>query len=424
MSKRVLLIAFHFPPVRGASGMQRTLKFSKHLPDFGWEPLVLTANPRAYLQTGTEQLGEIAPETIVKRAFALDSARHLSILGKYPRFLAWPDRWSSWWLGGVISGLGMIRRFRPQVIWSSHPIATAHLIGHTLHRLSGIPWMADFRDPMHSPAYPEDPTVRRAYQWIEEKAVRNSTRSVVVTPGMGRLFRTRYPELDPGRFTVIPNGYEESDFPPGLDAEIPEKKPTDPLVLLHSGHLYPNHVHRDPGPFLAALLILQKQGIIGSKTSPDGTTQGLRVILRGSGHEGMLQALVEKMGIDDMVRIEPLIPYREALAEMLRVDGLLLFQGPDLSTQIPAKLFEYFRVQRPILALTGPGGDTSDLMARAGLEPLAEMGDRKGIVRGLPVALDAIRQGGYPIISREEAQRHSRHARCRELAKTLDEMIS
>ncbi|HJR70339.1 MAG TPA: glycosyltransferase, partial [Gammaproteobacteria bacterium] len=142
------MIAFHFPPASISSGIQRTLKFSTYLPEFGWKPNVLTVHPRAYESTGSDQMGDIPQDLVVRRAFSLNAARHMTLAGRYPLFLALPDRWSSWWLGGIVSGLKMIREQRPDVLWSTYPIATAHLIALTLHRLTSIPWVADCRDSM------------------------------------------------------------------------------------------------------------------------------------------------------------------------------------------------------------------------------------------------------------------------------------
>ena len=139
------MIAFHYPPLRGSSGIQRTLAFSRDLRDHGWEPIVLTAHPRAYENTGDDQLADIPEGVPVYRPFALDAARHLALRGAYPKLLALPDRWSSWSLGAIPCGLGILRRHRPDLIWSTYPIATAHVIGRWLHTLSGTPWVADFR---------------------------------------------------------------------------------------------------------------------------------------------------------------------------------------------------------------------------------------------------------------------------------------
>src|SRR5690606_38220369 len=97
--KRVLMVAYHFPPLAGSSGVQRTLRFSSYLPEHGWEPIVLTTHPRAYSTTSSAQLDQIGSGIRVVRAPAWDTKRHISVGGRYPAFLARPDRWLSWWLG-------------------------------------------------------------------------------------------------------------------------------------------------------------------------------------------------------------------------------------------------------------------------------------------------------------------------------------
>jgi len=95
-ARRVLLIAYHFPPLAGRSDIQRTLRFVQHLPAFGWQPLVLTAHARAYERTSDDLTSEIPAGTVMRRAFALDTARHLSLGGRYVGAMARPDRWLSW----------------------------------------------------------------------------------------------------------------------------------------------------------------------------------------------------------------------------------------------------------------------------------------------------------------------------------------
>src|SRR6476659_8989005 len=130
--RTVLMVAFQFPPFSGSSAVQRTLRFVRYLPEFGWTPLVLTAHPRAYEQASDDQLDQIPSNTIVKRAFSLDAARHLGIMRRYPARLARPDRWRLWGPPAIFAGLRMIRKYRPDALWSTFPIPTAHVIGKSL----------------------------------------------------------------------------------------------------------------------------------------------------------------------------------------------------------------------------------------------------------------------------------------------------
>ncbi|MBF0285470.1 MAG: glycosyltransferase [Magnetococcales bacterium] len=411
-----LIIAFHFPPASGYSGVQRTLKFVRYLPEFGWNPVVLTAHPRAYARLDAAQLGEIPPGTPVHRAFALDAARHLAVGRRYPRFLALPDRWSSWRLGGVAAGWGMIRRYRPRVIFSTYPIATALQVAHDLHRLSGLPWVADFRDPMVLDPHPVDPAVRRAFLRLEPLAVQRADRVVTTTAGLAELLQHRNPQVSPERFRVIANGYDEEDFV-GL-APAPPAEPGR-VVLLHSGALYGGADERDPGPFFRALARLRERG---------GLPDPVRVVLRGAAAaesaraEGMIRAL----GLSEVVSAPPALPYRQALAEMLGAGGLLLFQGRRFDALIPAKLFEYLRGGRPILAMTGAGGESARVLAETGGGVVVSMEDEEAILRALPefIARAGVAGpggGAEPTLAARYERRHQAGALAALLREAADE---
>ena len=96
--RKLLMIAYHYPPVKGSSGIQRTLKFSAYLREHGWEPIILTVHPRAYAQVSDDQMGEIPAGMEVERAFALDTSRHLALGKRYLGWMAQPDRWAAWTL--------------------------------------------------------------------------------------------------------------------------------------------------------------------------------------------------------------------------------------------------------------------------------------------------------------------------------------
>jgi hypothetical protein len=93
---KLLIIAYHFPPQTGSSGLLRTLKYCQFLPQSGWDPVVLTPTPRAYEKIDDNSLASIPKGVPVIRSFALDAKKHLGIGGRYPRYIALPDRWVSW----------------------------------------------------------------------------------------------------------------------------------------------------------------------------------------------------------------------------------------------------------------------------------------------------------------------------------------
>jgi len=410
MVKRVLMIAYHFPPLSGSSGIQRTLRFSQYLPDHDWEPIVLSAHPRAYQQIDESQLADISSQARVHHSFALDTARHLAIMGRYPRMLALPDRWVSWWLGAVPAGLRLIRQYQPDVIWSTYPIATAHLIGLTLSRLTNIPWVADFRDPMVQSDYPRDPSTYRAYQWIENKTITYCTAAVFTTPGTLRDYQTRFPAIPASRFQLIENGFDETSFA-ALPLPIkPVTADSEKIVLLHSGIIYPSE--RDPTHLFEAVAALLKQGRINA--------DNLNIILRASHHETHLQSLIDRFGIGQIVSLAPAIPYKQALSEMLAVDGLLLLQAANCNNQIPAKLYEYLRAQRPILALTDPTGDTAQKLQNMGIDTLAPLDSSEAIQLALRNFLVLLREGRAPVASADKILANSRVYTTGELAGLLN----
>jgi hypothetical protein len=412
MSKRVLMIAFHFPPLRGSSGIQRTLKFARYLPQQGWQPLVLSAHPRAYVDTSDDQLAEIAPEAVVKRAFALDAARHLSLRGRYLGWTALPDRWVSWCLGAIPAGLAMIRRHRPQAIWSTYPIASAHLIALVLARLSGLPWIADMRDPMTDVDYPANPLQRRFYLWLEAQTLRRCTLAVCVTPGALADYQARFPELPRARLALIENGYDEDNFASAGDVSVTPRKPGEPFTLLHSGIIYPSE--RDPVPLFEALAALQADG----RLQPGQ----LRVLLRATAHDDYLAPVIERLGIGNLVQLAPPVPYRAALAEMLAADGLLILQAGNCNRQVPAKLYEYLRAQRPILALTDAAGDTAAVLRGAGVDTVAALDDRAAIEAALLRFLALAAAGQAPLAPPAAVASASRRGRTVQLAQLLDQI--
>ncbi len=404
--KRVLMIAYHFPPFAGSSGVQRCLRFAQHLPTFGWEPLVLTAHPRAYEQVADDLQAQVPSGLVVRRAQAFDAARHFALGGRYPRALACPDRWSIWRFDGVRTGMAMIKHWRPAALWSTYPIATAHVIGAELARRSGLPWIADCRDPMAQDGYPEDPRIRQAFLAIERRIAASAAAFTFTSPTAARTYAARYPDAA-SRMSVIENGYDESTF---LDVDGVSRTPLNEgaFTLLHSGIVYPSE--RDPTHLFQALGQLKQ-------THP-ALIRRLRLRFRAAVHDELLRQLAAEHDVADQVEILPPLAYRSAIREMVRADALLLLQAANCNEQIPAKLYEYLRCKRPIVGLTDLAGDTAAVLRNAGLKLIAPLDDAQSIAAA--IAQVVAEPDSVNVPSETAVRAASRQARTAALAALLD----
>lgn len=411
LTRRVLMIAYHFPPLQGGSGVLRTQGFARYLPEAGWQPLVLSASARAHVHTSA--VAHDDGQLTVRRSAALDAARHLSLRGRYPACLALPDRWSSWWLSAVPAGLAMIRRYRPDAIWSTYPIATAHLIGLTLHKLTGLPWIADQRDPMIDDSdpqapYPANARLHRLHGWIEQRIAARSAAIVCTTPGALAAHRRRLAQVDAGRFCLIENGYDEA----GFDASATPQRHRKRFLLLHSGVIYPSE--RDPQALFGALARLRQGGVLNA--------HNFQLLLRATGHDAWLAGLLDKYGIADLVTLAPLQAHQEALREMQSADGLLLLQAANCNGQIPAKLYEYLRCRLPVLALTDLAGDSAAKLRLCGIDTIGQLASSADCARALLRFIELARQGRAPLASHGAIALQSRQARSHALADLLDQV--
>lgn len=408
--RRLLFIAFHFPPIQGSTGVTRTLAFARYLRDCGWEVAVLTANPRAYPEIRIENLATIPEYVRVERAFALDTRRHLSIAGRFPLALATPDRWQSWIVGGFVRARSLVRSWRPSVIMSTYPIASAHHLGHWVHQWSGLPWVADFRDPMVQEGYPPEQMLHRAYQRIEKKVFGGAARIIVTTEGTAELYRNRFPQYPHDSVVVIPNGFDEALFPNSSDP--PQIKPLGRPVLLHSGVMYPSE--RDPTALFHALAEIRDEG----RLAP----HDLEIRLRATGYDQIYAPQTRSLKIDDFVRLEPAIPYKDALREMSTVDACMVLQASNCNFQVPAKVYEYLYSGAPIIGFTDPAGDTAKLLSSFGIADIAPLHDKAAIKRTLLSFLSRLQTRRIATPDRNLVMSYSRRELTKQLGRVLDEV--
>lgn len=408
------MVTYNFPPLTASSGIQRSLNFSRFLPENGWSPIVLTPDSRVYDTANNNDAPEIPEQIIHKSSFALNTAKHLSICGKYPAFLALPDKFWTWRLSAVSAGIDLIRKYQPDAIWSTCPIPTTHWIAAALKKTSGIPWIADFRDPLIKDGNNDSFLEHKIKCYIEAKTVANADIVSFTSPSTLKLYQERYPELNQKKWRVIYNGYNEDNF--STAAEIAhnsqQNRPTNGIkTLLHSGILYQNG--RNPAALFEAIKELHNTQKISENS--------FRLVLRATNSDEHYSQEVKRFSISEYVDILPPIKYEKALAEMINADGLLILQGSIFNGQIPAKVFEYFRAQKPILALTDSKGDTARILREGGISKVADMTSKDEISS---LILDFVNNNTDQITpSKTSYTKFSRRNQTAELAKILNKLV-
>lgn len=393
MTRRVLVVAYYFPPL-GGGGVQRTLKHATYLPQAGWEPVVLTARNPDYEIRDPALLAQVPadleihrsfiwePTRLYRRAAALYAMRpggraraagvgspspltqaptppagrrkEIGIWANLSRYLIFPDYQILWLPFAVSAGLG-IQRDRPaQALYSSGPPITTHLIAGVLKARTGLPWVADFRDPWIGNAFalPLPGPHRRLRRRVERWIVSRADRVVFATPSLTEMYRGRYPDLA-SRFATISNGYDPAELPArGSRAAWPR-----PARLVYSGSLYGE---RELEIFLEGLRRL-------CGTWPDVRNR-LRVEFVGwlsSRNQSIAEWYISSGGLDGMIILSGFVSHAEALARLQAADAALhlLADDPGKDLFVAGKVYEYIGMNLPTFAML-PQGDARAVLDR------------------------------------------------------------
>jgi glycosyltransferase involved in cell wall biosynthesis len=421
--KHILIIAFIYPPL-GGSGVQRTLKFSKYLPEFGWKPYIVCGDDPDIFGDGLDHslLAEIPPQALLWRkpfvsplglrrrihqALHLGTRKdnsqtsrrqvsvqsipvtpsqqkpdsssqqtpsstptHITTLRRLFDLLSIPLRpfefppvdAALYWSLAILPGcLRMIRKEKIDLIFSTSFPYSDHLTGLLLNRLTGVPWVADFRDPWTQNASARNQGWRyRVDQWVERKVLQSADRIIGVTPGYTRGLSSLAPKRSSQVFQTIENGYDPIDLP-HLHNKPDNSSKT--LVLAHVGFLY----NGTGKTFLEALEILGEQA------------ENLSIRFIG-GLAPIESAWLECHHLTARLEIHPRRSHNEAIRAMQEANLLLLFIGAGTEWQghYPGKIFEYMASGTPIL-LIGPQGDSAQLLERSGTGICLPAADRTSI---------------------------------------------
>jgi glycosyltransferase involved in cell wall biosynthesis len=414
---KVLLVSLYFPPA-GGGGVQRPLKFATHLPELGIETHVLAPDDPKWIHRDDE----LQPPTLAwvhraryvgpkgrRPAEELHGTRGLERIGKQAqlagRRLLVPDENVSWNLTAIPAAISIARREGIDVVLTTSPPSSVHLVGAAVKRATGIPWVADLRDPLvaHPHRATERLLVRAKEQGAEAVAklvARSADAIVCVSDAIAEETEARSPR---GRVVSIPNGSDFDDFA-GL-----ERLPSDRFRITHTGSFFGK---RDPRPFLTALHRSGLKDVVARFLGDFRSTD---------------REWADGLGLGDRLELIPYAPRRQSL-ELQRDSELLLLLIPDAGGRgkgiLSGKVFEYLAAERPILAVVPPDGAAAGLIRDSGAGVVVAPDDVTGMVEAL-WDFHGRWKGGDPLeapLAPEWREKVSRRARVADLAQLLEEL--
>jgi glycosyltransferase involved in cell wall biosynthesis len=442
--KKILMIAYDFPPA--VSGVRRTVKFVQYLPEFGWEPVVLTVKAVRAVGYDAKPLEEMRERGVrIYRSGSLDPYRLHSVFfgsrerggrqsgatrpertsgssrafGKrlaraVRRWCFVPDDRMLWIPFGFRRAVDILRTERIRYVYTTSYPNSTHVIGLLLRKFCGVKWAADFRDGwVQNPTFfdPPTPLHRWASARLEREVARRADLVVSVSePITGHLRRVSrgaaHLPAQAGKFLTITNGYDEEDFQ-GL-----VRTPQGKFTLVYTGTFFGE---RTPEALLRGIALA------------DGECPELREkmqCLLFSAVEERFMRMIRELEIAAVVHVRGFLSYREALQEQCNADVLLIVLEDVRNAEIMVtqKVFEYLAARRPILAIV-PEGECRRIVLSARAGTVVSPRDVEGIKRAILDYYGRYTVGALGEAKPEQVEQYSRRELTRVLARSMDAFL-
>lgn len=430
--KKVLIITYYWPP-SGGSGVQRWLKFVKYFREFGWEPVIYTAENGEY-PVIDDSLAKDIPEgiTVLKqpiwepyhlyKAFvgkkqderiimdSLSESKGPSFASKIATFIRGnffiPDARRFWIRPSARFLTKYIQENHIDAIVTTGPPHTMHIIGQKVQERTGVKWLADFRDPWTAIDFYEDlmltPIADAIHHRMEKNVLQKADKVVVVS----ELRKPQFEELYKRDYEVITNGYDESD----MQAEI--QPDAEHFLIAHIGLMNKDRNH--PVFWEALSEMVAENPAFAAK---------LKIHFVGK-YDNSLHPIIAKYDMLKYVAFTDYLPHKEVMpfqkkAQVLYIPASNVFSA---KLQLPAKLFEYLAAKRPILCIAPEISDVALIVKDSQAGYVSDFTDKTRLKAHLQLLFQAYQNGNLSVNPQNVAQ-YSRRNLTEKMAKVLNEMV-
>ena len=431
--KKVLIITYYWPPA-GGSGVQRWLKFSKYLGEFGWEPIIVTTKkgtyplldpsleadvPKGlkvhktssleYLQIFSMITGNKNPISVGMIGISESKSSFITRMGKYIRanFLL-PDARKGWNNYAYKKAAKIIKSENIDIIITTGPPHSTHLVGQKLKKNFNVKWIADFRDPWVNIYY--NKYLPRTEQTIEkdiimEREVITGADKVITVSKLLKLDLERHN----GSFEVIYNGYDQEDIYE-TDTLFPKEK----FSISHIGNFIRDY---DCESLWNSILEMEKKY--------PGFGDHFELSFTGPVDSVAIESL-NKFNLMKYIRLSKYVAHKEATQIMWEASLLLFIIPRDKNNKliISGKIFEYIAARTPILSIGPIDGEIALILQNIGREPMADYEDQAGIMEVIEKYYKLWLEAGKIQFKHEsgETEQFSRRSLTKQLSTVLNEV--
>jgi len=433
--KKVLVLTYYWPPAAGP-GVQRFLKFCKYLPEYGWDPVVLTVEAGSYSSEDASLDEDIVsslpvyktktfePFTVYNRlrgskGKAMPVAlmgikedkgliQRLSLYVRANYFI--PDARKGWKPYALKMVKTIMDDHEIDAVITTGPPQSTHLIGLELKKRYGLPWLVDFRDPWttvyYNKFFPRTASTEKKDKALEDSVLQSADAVVAVSAGLGAEFSTRAKSLE-----IIYNGFDTEDIPESSNA------PSENFSLEYIGNLKPN---QNPEMLWTALHELVDE-------NPD-FKEKFRLNLTGNIDSYLADDLESKYHLGGVLNLVSYVSHSEAVERMVNTN-MLLFIIPKADNNhliITGKLFEYIASRSPVLSIGPPEGDAAKLLVEAERDSMIDYEDKDQIKSRVLDQFKAWKDGAgvLPKHSNSDLDKFSRKRLTQKLGDILDSIVS